>query len=408
MTRMLVMVALGLGLVVPGRAAEYHSYPGAIHIHSEYSDGSGTFAEITAAAKAAGLRYIITTDHNTLQPIRDGHQRYWDDLLVLVGTEISTDVGHCLAVGVPVDFDLRERDAQGVIDRINAAGGISILAHPLSPRWRWENWNVTGYTGFEIVNLSSLVDADLRAAAHATIPTRVVGRLGQLVKRYVANPDALMKQLTNATVDTERTHWDRYLAQGRQVLVTGAVDAHARVPVGGQIYRVPSYQEAFESVQTYVVTLAPLQGHFDRDREQIYRAYRNGRAYVVYPRVAAAPKFRFTAHEGNREATMGQPIRKENRVRLTVEAPDHNRPLIRLLRDGVEVAAAESDRLEYTTATGGAYRVEVYARERSGSVLTNLRSVTRGRNLRTVSEILNSNRRELRPWIFSNPIYVRG
>ncbi|MBI3948235.1 MAG: CehA/McbA family metallohydrolase [Armatimonadetes bacterium] len=391
-------------LVAPAAAAPYYAHPGAVHMHTVYSDGSGTFQNLAAAAQAAGLSYIITSDHNTLEPLRDGHQRYWGSVLVLVGTEISTDAGHLLAMDLPADFEWGTRDPQLVIDRVNAAGGFSVLAHPVSERWPWLDWRVRGYAGMEVINLASLMDADLRAVTQIQLPARTLSRLVDLAQRYLRDPDGVMTRFTDNTVDADRTRWDALLRRGQQVAGTAGVDAHARIPAGVTVFHVPTYQEAFESVQTYAVTLAPLRGEAEADRREIYRAYRNGRLFLAYPRVAPAPEFRFTAHEAGREATVGQPIRLEERVRLIVEAPGHPRPVIRLLRDGVEVASAEADRLEWTVTRPGAYRVEVYASQRAGRLF----DIRRGLRLPRVDEILRARRRELRPWILSNPIYVRG
>jgi hypothetical protein len=405
MNRIGVGMALLLAVCLPSAAAErYHRYRGAIHIHTQYSDGSGTFEEVAAAAQKVGLDYAIFTDHNTLQPLRDGHERYWGRTLALVGTEISTAAGHCLGLDLPASFPLDTRDPQTVINRVKAAGGFTILAHPMSPRWTWTDWSVKGYTGIEIINLSSVFDDDLLAATEGLrIEDRSVNRLLEQAQRYLLNPDGVMRRLTDSTVDRERNQWDRLLRSGQQVVGIASVDAHARIPVGGREFKAPTYEEAFESVQTYAVTLAPLRRELEHDRGQIYRAYRNGRLYTVYPRVAAAPEFRFVAREGDREATMGQPIRLQARVRMEVRAPDHSHPLIRLLRNGKEVASAEGKRLEWTATTPGAYRVEVYAGERAGRLL----DIRRGLRLPSLQDVLRSRRREVRPWIFSNPIYVR-
>ncbi|NLB95545.1 MAG: CehA/McbA family metallohydrolase [Armatimonadetes bacterium] len=388
----------------PAAGAPYYNYPGAIHIHTVYSDGSGTFQEVAETAKATQLAYIITTDHNTLEPIRDGHQRYWGRVLVLVGTEISTDAGHYLALDLPGSFEWGTRDAQQVIDRVNAAGGFGVLAHPVSERWPWTDWSVTSIAGLEIINLASLMDADLRAVTQMNLPGRSLRRLAGLAQRYLTNPDAVMASFANNTVDRERTQWDALLREGRQYIGTAGVDAHARIPVAGTVYRVPTYREAFETVQTYAVALEPLRGDAESDRREIYRAYRNGRLYMVYPRVAPAPEFRFVAEEAGRVATMGQPITLAERVRLTVEAPDHSHPIIRLLRNGTEVASAEEARLEWDATQPGVYRVEVYAGVGAGRLF----DIRRGLRLPRVEELLRSRRQELQPWIMSNPIYVRG
>jgi hypothetical protein len=383
-------------------AAEYHRYHGCIHVHTRYSDGSGDFAEVAAAAQKAGLDYIITSDHNTLQPLKDGHERYWGKTLVLVGTEISTDAGHCLGLDLPASFTWETRDPQTIIDRVNAAGGFAILAHPMSPRWRWQDWSVRNYAGIEIANLSSLFDDDLLTATDGgRIGGRSLARLVKLMNLYAKSPDRLMATVTDNRVTRERRQWNELLMKGRQMVGTGAVDAHARVRLGRKIYKIPSYTEAFESVQSHLLTLAPLNGDVKHDREQVYSALRNGRLYMAFPRVAPAPRFEFLAREGEREATMGQPLRLENRVSLTVRAPGHPHPVIRLLHDGKEIAHAEGERLTATATTPGCYRVEVYAAGQKGPLLLP------GGKRRTVQDLLRAQPRRVKPWIFSNPIYVR-
>lgn len=401
-----LLAAAILMMAGSAQAAEHwHNYPGAVHIHTVYSDGSGTVEEVVEAAGQTDVRFIIITDHNTLEPLADGHERYWDDLLVLVGTEISTDVGHVLALDIPADFDLEDRAAQSVMDRIHAARGIGILAHPMSPRWLWEDWSVKGYGGIEIINLASIIDDDIRTAAHgqATSPA-AARRLAQLSKRYLADPDATLRRITNNTLDTEREKWDELLGRGQRVVGIGSVDAHARVPVGSQVFKVPTYQEAFESVQTYVVTSDELTGELGRDRKLVYDSFRKGSVYAVYPRMSSAGGFRFTATEGARTVTMGDTITVDERVRLVVEAPDHPRPLIRLLRDGTEITSSDKKRLEWTVTTPGAYRVEVYVRASTGPLI----DIRRGLRLPSVEELLKGRELDIRPWIFSNPIYVRG
>ena len=42
-----------------------YNYSGNIHIHSSYSDGTGTIEEIANEANRAGLDFVIITDHLT-------------------------------------------------------------------------------------------------------------------------------------------------------------------------------------------------------------------------------------------------------------------------------------------------------------------------------------------------------
>src|SRR5688572_1844558 len=63
--------------------------PGAFHVHSTHSDGSGTREEIAAAASRSGLRFVVFTDHGdgTRQPEAPW---YSNGVLCLDAVEIST------------------------------------------------------------------------------------------------------------------------------------------------------------------------------------------------------------------------------------------------------------------------------------------------------------------------------
>jgi predicted metal-dependent phosphoesterase TrpH len=55
-------------------------YPGALHMHTIYSDGTGTVEHVARCARDAGLRWIIITDHDTLagKPYEAGRRRAGD------------------------------------------------------------------------------------------------------------------------------------------------------------------------------------------------------------------------------------------------------------------------------------------------------------------------------------------
>ena len=55
--------------------------------------------DVVAAAQAAGLGFVVITDHNTLDA--KPHEGYRDGVLVIVGSELSTTAGHILALGIP-------------------------------------------------------------------------------------------------------------------------------------------------------------------------------------------------------------------------------------------------------------------------------------------------------------------
>jgi predicted metal-dependent phosphoesterase TrpH len=84
-------------------------YVGAIHIHSTYSDGSGTVDEIIKAAQEVGLDYIVLTDHNTMRARKEGKEGWHDKTFLLVGAELNDkrNLNHYLALGIDKTFSTR-------------------------------------------------------------------------------------------------------------------------------------------------------------------------------------------------------------------------------------------------------------------------------------------------------------
>lgn len=111
-------------------------YRGDAHLHTVHSDGLRTPAETAAAARAAGLDFVVTTEHNTSSAHAAWEGLWGDDLLILCGEEVTTRNGHVLALGTDpgtfVDWRYRARD--GVFPRfarrIHRAGGLVVPAHP--------------------------------------------------------------------------------------------------------------------------------------------------------------------------------------------------------------------------------------------------------------------------------------
>src|SRR5204863_8009053 len=71
---------------------------GVVHVHTTLSDGAATPDEVIAAAREAGLQFVVITDHNNLDAKK--WEGYHDGLLVIVGTEVSTTAGHLLGLGI--------------------------------------------------------------------------------------------------------------------------------------------------------------------------------------------------------------------------------------------------------------------------------------------------------------------
>ncbi|MFG2474132.1 CehA/McbA family metallohydrolase [Streptomyces fagopyri] len=111
-------------------------YRGDCHLHSWYSDGRRTPAEIAALARAAGLDFINSSDHNTHSSHPHWADQAGEDLLIMLGEEVTTRNGHVVALGTDpdtfVDWRYRARDNRfGRFARvIRRAGGLVVPAHP--------------------------------------------------------------------------------------------------------------------------------------------------------------------------------------------------------------------------------------------------------------------------------------
>ena len=123
-------------------------YRGDLHTHTVHSDGARTPAELAAAARAAGLDFVASTEHNTASASLGWGGHAGPDLLVIDGQEVTTRDGHWLALGLASGavVDWRYRAADGALDRVLAElhgrGGLAVAAHPCFPlpgcTWRFD------------------------------------------------------------------------------------------------------------------------------------------------------------------------------------------------------------------------------------------------------------------------------
>ena len=119
------------------RATESRWFSGALHLHTLHSDGAVTPLALAEAARAAGVDFIVVTDHNNT-----AHQRepMPSSPLHIVGEEVTTPAGHAsvwgLANGAWIDFRVLPSDpgAAGAINGFVAAahqtGALFAINHP--------------------------------------------------------------------------------------------------------------------------------------------------------------------------------------------------------------------------------------------------------------------------------------
>ena len=137
-----------------------------LHMHTTYSDGLSSHAEIAEAALRAGLDVFFVTDHNILVSGLEGYfQKNGKRVLMLVGEEIhdqsrNPQKSHLLVIGANRELSTFASDPQRLIDQVCQADGLSFIAHPIDPPLpgldeldiSWEDWQVHNFTGIELWN----------------------------------------------------------------------------------------------------------------------------------------------------------------------------------------------------------------------------------------------------------------
>jgi hypothetical protein len=354
-----------------------------LHMHTVYSDGTGTHKDIADAAIKAGLDAVIVTDHNVLVQGVEGYYRIGRSLttplrksrvLLLVGQEVHDQdrvpqKNHLLVFNASRDVAPLADVPQTLINGVHEAGGLSFIAHPRDPEApafketdiSWEAWDVQGYTGIELWNgLSEL---------KTLVPTKLHGAFYAFFPQFIGHHPIL----------EVLQRWDDMLSEGQRVVAIGGSDAHALNMHMGPLHRVIfPYYFHFRTVNTHVLIPEPLTGDVPTDKKMIYDALATGHCFVGYDLPASTRGFIFKGKGLEQLAVMGDEVPSKRGVTLQAHLPQPAE--IRLIKDGKPIGIwKDAQACAYSATEPGAYRVEAW------------RSYL-GRK---------------RGWIFSNPIYVR-
>jgi hypothetical protein len=327
---------------------------GAWHVHTTRSDGRGSLDEVVAAARGAGLQFVVVTDHNVLTPEEQG---YRDGVLVVQATEASTAFGHVVALGVPRALSPAERK-DDPLGAIAALGGHAVLAHPLHPRRPFTGWGRGPWRGLEIVSNDT--------AWGEVVAERAWGRVALAAAVLPFDGARAVLALDDGSPDELRRFDDEVRAAPRappggapRVLLCSA-DAHG----------YPSYEAAFSAFSMHL----PLAftGDAAADVRAVVAALTDGSAACVLDGVAPAA--------GVRLAAAGE----GSGIALHVEAPDLRPASFTLLRDGVPVETRPAP-----VPAGAA--VVTFACGAAGCPPGDYRA---------------EGRWDGRPWIFTNPVAI--
>jgi len=351
-------------------APELHELVCVVHVHSIYSDGTGTVPEIADAAARAGADVVLLTDHDTLSARDNGEEGWHGPVLLLVGTEISPpNRDHFLAFGIN-RLVSRRLSGPEIAAAVREAGGFGFAAHPFSH-------GSERFSRVEPMPFAEVTDDRVDGLELWSFLNDTAERLASLpaVARFIAAPRRVVDHPPAGNVAA----WDAVCARRRMVAIAGT-DAHqvglrmrGRVPL-----RLMSYRRSFSMLRTHALCEEPLSRDLDHDRTQVYSALREGRCYMAFDGAAPAHGFSFWAEGEAGTLRMGEEAELGEGYELHARSPRH--ATLRLLRNGDELARNAGRAIDFEASEPGAYRVDA-------------RLDLKGREV---------------TWVLTNPVYLRA
>lgn len=355
-------------------------FKGVIHVHSFLGGHSaGNFEEIIAAAQSNQLDFVVMTEHpsknfNTSEMTLKGEH---GGVLFINGNEVRTAAGDRLLL-IPGDAHSDgQSSTQQVLSR--RASGLTLVAYPEE----FKSWETTGYNGVEVYNVYT--------------NARGINPLVMFFDglwSYGSYPDLLFATFYRRPTENLKK-WDELISQkGKRLIATPGNDSHANVGISlndssGKTllgFKLDPYDRSFRLVRLHVLAdnRSLLNGRISLpllDEGMLLSGISAGHCFIGFDLFGDTTGFRYTAHDQDEDRIMGDEIKLENEVRLTVGLPVSGR--IVLLKDGSVIHDDTGIRTkDYTVTEKGSYRVEAYLPQLP----------------KPAGE---------QPWIISNPIYVR-
>jgi predicted metal-dependent phosphoesterase TrpH len=201
-----------------------------LHMHTDYSDGHCTPAELVEYVLAhTDLAVIAVTDHDEIDGAYAAQRHAQGTALqVIIGEEISTREGHVLAYFIHERIPPR-MSARDTIAAIHAQGGLAVAAHPYD--WMVRSLGRYGlarraagaereweFDGIETMNASlrprranyqaALVAQQLGIPAVGGSDAHVVGTIGYGYTEFAGQKcDDVRQAIIQGTTRVGGTHW---------------------------------------------------------------------------------------------------------------------------------------------------------------------------------------------------------
>ena len=325
----------------------YEDFRAIIHAHAEDADHTkGTRQELLAAARATGIRVVFLTDHRGPKP--ESWRGEHDGVLFIAGSETGDG-----ALWFPDEVPA----GQPV-----AGGGLRLLSH-VEERY---DAVTDGMVGMEICNrhTDAILDKSLELyLAKAMADTNLWRTVTADFRDF---PDELFAAGTDYR-PAIFAKWDRE-TKTKHFTGIGANDAHQNVIVQGVTF--DPYAVSFRNLVTHILAR-------ELTEPLVREAVTNGHVYVAHDWLCDPTGFTFAAVNNLGVFPMGDTAPMLGKTRLMALSPLPAK--LRLIHHGAVVQESTGTNLTFEAKEPGPYRLEAWL---------------------TVAG-------EDRPWIYSNPVYLR-
>ncbi|MFY9556257.1 MAG: histidinol phosphatase [Blastocatellia bacterium] len=385
----------------------YTDYRAVLHAHAEdASHTGGTRRELLAAARRASVQIVMLTDH--VRPERDFINDSWsglrDGVLFIPGAE---DRGF-LSFPTKSIRGSEPGSREHYIALVRSSGGTIFLSH-VEER---ADWPTDQLDGLEIYNHHTDIKDEgaflLWLQSSLTDPVRLPALVTALdrypAEVFGAQQDYLADIVAKWDRDTQRHPLTAVAANDchhNQVFTVTAIDNNTvevgyitSKPTTNRVTadKVPGVTELVRNRKAgeliarldfdpYERSLLYVSTHIlarELSEAAVRDALKSGRAYVAHDWLCDSTGFSFIARTGKRTAgIMGNQVNLEDGLMLSAATP--LKCAMKLIRNGDVIRTENARRLDVEAKTPGVYRIEAWL-EVDG---------------------------EHRPWIYSNPIYVR-
>ncbi len=355
---------------------------GSTHSHSIAGIGSGSFSEVLAGAKAAGLNFVYITDLNRFERARF-IESYRDNVLLLQGGKFSYLQSHLLYYRQQYSLDFKDLGEAQVFftDQLSTEASETnefiTLANPFRRNLDWLEKASKGIHSIEVINLKEIWRNSWK--------DNKLGFVASFLFIYPFNPQyALMRVYQRP--EREIALWDK-MNQTQMVYGMLGNDVTAKMPFS-PVFKIqfPTYKANFEIASNHLFLESELTGNAAKDESKIATALKRGNYYLCLDMLGSPKGFQAVLKQGDKEYLMGSKVQLQKGTQLKIQVPEliEEEFRVSVYKDGKLFHSSNSKNTELQILTEGVYRVEVQLR----------------------IQFPFPEGREWRDWIFTNPFFV--